>query len=381
MRQLISRYIVLFSFVSFPIFVFGQANTAGTPILPEELRVRLPGEKSSEDIDFFQLGYYGSTINLKPLIPLTDYVIPESVRITPPDLSDFEHVMVLVGIYGSLKNPEIIIWLTGDYLTNNITFFLDYDQDRNFNNDGSPVKMSRGDKPVQVLMNSRSGEHSMTLSVPRKRVGKGKERSKIMNQLTVSVQAGTGTGGLIYKTGGIGSPIQSYDVDLSEKYLGTSLTFDTKYVFAGLSFAYQNHFYYTSYLISPGRRTVVNNDKHPSNRIQYGLMVGLRIPVSTYIEIQPLVRLGMTSYTDPNYVKSIYDDDQVFHIPSIKFLEFGVRTQFTTGLDDGFFLEFARNSHQWMPEFPEVDDDNYTSLLKMWKIGVGYQFAISKPKF
>lgn len=353
---------------------------SGVAMMPEEFRVNL-GATNKENIEFYHLTYRTSTLDLRLLNKYTDYTVPESIVITPPDLSSFDHTVVLVGLYGEKENPNIIIWLGGNYNYKNITFFLDYDQDRDFTNDKPSMKVKEGSEPINVVLKPEYGEQNLWLSVPKVNVTAKKEKRRIYNKFTLGVTAGAGSGELTYVDSNP-TTYHNYYVNISEKHFGTNVSYYSRYFIVGINASFQNHHFYASYDLEPHQTAAssinVNRDFHSPNKLQLGLQTAVRIPLSAFIEFQPTFKFGYASYFNPEYKKNKFSDE-AYALSSSKFYELGARVEFTVGIENAFFVEFAKNKQDWAPEVLS-DTDTFESNMKITKFVVGYNMSLFKKR-
>lgn len=348
--------------------------TGGSSILPEDIRVNVPGQNNATNIQFYRLVYRTPTLDLRILDKYTKYDVPESIVIIPPDLSMFDHTMVLVGLYGNEKDPDIVIWLAGNYNRNNITIFLDYDQDRDFNNDlTNPIRMKRGDAPRPVSLRTQRGVEQFMLGVPKQKIAVKRERARINKRPVIGFQAGAGTGELTYSYQS--TDLHEYYVNISEKNVGATISYYGLHYIVGTSFMLQNGYYYASYSSLNGNRTTqVNQDLHPPNKLQMGLYAAYRFQIGKHIEIQPLVRYGVTNYLNKQYKSSRYADSG-YDLKGNNFFEYGVKLEFGVGRTSVFFIELAKNNQDWKPEgLPGTDLDSFDSEMFISKFNVGYSF-------
>ncbi len=366
------------------------------PIMPEQFRVNLGAKDVQHDMKFYQLKYRTSIIDLRRLKPLVNAELPDSVVIVPPDLSSFDHVVVLVGLSGS-DNSSMIVWLAGNYNYRNITFFLDYDQDRNFVNDREPVKIKAGADPVEVILTQNNQSKKLLLTVPKievKRIEKYKVR--IANRFAVGFSMGVGTGETNYRYDDlvIGYPT-SYFVKITEKNLTASLSYDIKNFNLGVSASFQNHYYFTSHLDvvkgEPYRRLIdfltiyddntdhhVNLDEHSNNRLQLGVFGTLKLKVSRSIDIHTTFHTGLTSYFNPEYNRFVHRENHIYPLRRSPFYEIGVKAEFTTGIAKAWFVEIARNDQKWEPEgfLHDTPHENFESSSVIMKLNVGYRMGL-----
>ncbi len=352
----------------------------GVAMMPEEFRVNL-GATQTENVEFYHLTYKTSTLDLRLLKKYTRFNVPESIVVTPPDLSAFDHTVVLVGLFGDPQDPNIIIWLGGNYHYKNITFFLDYDQDRDFTNDEPPLKVKEGTQPINVVLETERGEQDLWLSVPKANTGLKKEKRRILNKFTLGVTAGAGSGELTYTDSNLAT-YHDYYVNISEKHFGANVSYYSRYLIVGINASYQNHHFYASYDLEPGGTTAtsinVNRDLHSPNKLQLGLLTAARIPLSRFIEFQPSIKIGSAHYTNPEYKKNKFKDE-AYALNSSRFIEFGARVEFTVGIENAFFVEFVKNKQDWAPEVL-ADSNTFDSDMNITKFVVGYNVSLFKKR-
>ncbi|MEP1093951.1 MAG: hypothetical protein ABJG78_02510 [Cyclobacteriaceae bacterium] len=377
--------------------VLAYSGASQIPIVPDQFRVNLEEQEIRKMMKFYQLNFRTPTIDLRPLKPLVDVDIPDSIVVVPPSLSNFDHVVVLIGLVEG-DASSMVVWLAGNYNYRNITFFLDKDQDRDFTNDVDPIKIKAGSAEREVILTQDGVDRKMWLSVPEievKRIEKYKVR--IANRFAIAFNMGVGTGETNYRYDDltIGHPT-NYFVKITEKNLTTSITYDFKNFNLGVTASFQNHFYFTSHLdvkkgepffrIIAGVRPIyednidhhVNLDLHSNNRIQYSLFGTYKVKVGRAIDVQAFARVGRTSYFIPEYNRLVREEDQTFPLRSSPFYEIGLRSEFTVGISKAFFIEIARNENKWVPEgfLDDTPHENFESESIIVKLNVGYRFAL-----
>lgn len=358
---------------------FGGGLQNGAAFLDEEFRVNAPGEQNFQNIDFYTLRYRTSTLDLRTINQFTKYTVPESIVITPPDLSSFDHTVVLIGLYGNPDDPNIIIWLAGNYDYNRITFHLDFDQDRNFTDDSRVVRMGRGEEPKEVTITTKNGPQTLFLSAPKNRVKSTvNNKKKVINRPVFGFQAGIGSGDLTYGyiNNTTGEDVDYY-VNVSEKSFGVNGSYYFARAIVGASALFQNHYHYASYTLLDGQQTSnVNTDLHSPNKVQFGLYAAYRQRIGQFAEIQPLVRYGVAQYTNPEYKIDRYSD-VAYDLEASKFLEYGFRIEFTAGIENLFFIEILRNKQDWQPlDMPGTDTPTFESRVKITKFNVGFSMPM-----
>ncbi len=351
-----------------------NANNAGAPILSDQFRLTLNHEDAG--IEFYQQNYEDSVIDVRRIKAYKKLNIPDFIEIIPPDLTAFDHVSVLVGVTPGL-NSSVVVWLAGNYNYEDVTFFLDYDQDRNFINDEKPLKARAGARPKNITITQEGRERLLAVSVPKIKVDKtDRNRTVIENKVAVGFFMGVGSGNTKYSYSGVSST-----VDLTEKNVGVDISYTTARAIFGISGTYQNHFYYTSYLYvvnDLGRRAEhINRDLHPKNRFQWAVYGGPKISLGKYTHLMPMARFGVASFIDRDYIVNIPGtESQAYPMGTNTFFELGVRTEFTVGYGNAMFVEIMRNSQNWNPEGLALGQDDFISESIIVKFLVGYRFSL-----
>lgn len=367
------------------------------PIMPDQFRVNLPGKKLENEVAFYQLTYKGANIDLRGLRALTAHKLPATVNITPPNLSRFDHTVVLIGITGKVDDPELYIWLAGNYNYRNVTLFLDYNQDRDFTNDNRPVKMKAGGGAREITMRVDGEPRTLNLKVPKVEVKRiEKYKVKIANRFGVSFSGGVGSGRISYEYKDLDTGYPTwYFVKITEKNLSGAFTYDLRNATFGVSASFQSHYYFTSHLnvrkgdpftITIQNRQVIkdniernkNTDIHSPNRFQYGFFAAYKIPISRSIDLQPIARWGRTSYTKPEYNRLRNSRGQLYRLDNGSFYELGIRSEFTIGIERAVYIEVARNKNEWRPIgfLDDTPHTNFNSESVFWKVNIGYRFTL-----
>ncbi len=348
-------------------------NNAGAPIMSDQFRLTLNHDDSQ--IEFYQQNYIDSTIDVRLIKSYAKLDIDDYVRVTPPDLTSFENVTVMIGVTPGLSS-SIVVWLVGNYGQPEVTFFLDNNQDRDFTNDGKPLEARAGSRPRNVAITQDGRERLLTVSVPKSNVEREKgSKSLIENSIAVGFFAGVGSGTTRYRYTDVSSL-----VDLTEKNLGLSISYNTRSAMVGISGTYQNHNYYTSYMfvVNELGNTIehVNRDIYPKDRFQWAIFGGPKINLGKYSYIMPMIKYGQTSFLDPTYVVDLPRAEPIeYQMKRIPFFELGLRMEFAVGVRKAVFVEIARNSTRWEPEGLS-DFQDYFSESAIVKFNVGYRFGL-----
>jgi hypothetical protein len=406
---MISREFLLFCLLILSSSVFSQSI-----IIPHTMDVDVDvkeGEERIDNIEFYEYVYSGEKIDIRDIKRMNPKLeAPDFIHITAPDLTGFETVNTLMGVMAGekLDSNAIVIWIVGNYYTNEVTFFVDINMDRNYLNDGQSLQIKAGQNAKRVIIypyGDKTNGRELRLKVPRKPKFKGfsqfgNRKVKIGYQLALGLHAGFGSGSLNYEFDNLerGFPTW-YTVNFSEKSFGASLTYSLPRFRFGIIANYQNHFYYTSYLnirydnpmividqVSGQRRRIENvlvernQDDHSRNKVQWGLLAAYRMHIGETLELQPTVTVGKASYLTGEYVADRRFEDQTYTLPSSTFVEGGLQMEVTTGLHRAFYLGIFYNNVWWEPQdfYATVPHENLQSEYKNWTGRLGYRIAFGK---
>ena len=354
--------------------------------------------------EFFYYPYVSDSIDLrhiKRVVPTLK--VPDFIKIDPPHFGAFQDTVVLISAIDKQENEnDLIIWLAGDYSTNEVTFYIDRTLDRRFTNDGLPVIINAGDGRQKIVFKplGKKDRRDIYLAVPPKQDIYGKYnikkwKEKIENRISLDLMAGFGVGSINFYYDNLETGYYSnYDVNMSSKNLGVMIGYDLpKFRFAA-GLQYQNLFYYTSYsrrrfgedeivYTSQGQQIIErvqvdrNQEVQPDNMLQFSLLAAYKIKLSQYAEIQPTFAAGITKYSDNKYLPNRVVTDEVFILDNNRFYDIGLRTEFTIGRFKAFYLGLTYNVVDWDPEgFVEsLPQENFTSSFAVWRGIVGYRIG------
>lgn len=377
---------------------------AQVPIMPDQFRINIPNQKTGSEtpISWFELEYKSPSIDLRGLQELTSYQIPDSVLITPPDISTFLHMVTLVGITGDFKDPTLIVWLAGNYRANRFTLFTDQDQDRDFNNDRKPIRIRRGGEVVHIRITTNQGDQFLDL-LPPPRNQETRITRPIGNGLSLSFSGGLGVGSISYDYQDLSfNQPTKYSVRLVEKGLKVTAAYEWNNIQFGASAAFQNHFFYTSTLEIkkgdpirlevpdpnlPGRTTFItienvekltNKDTHSPNRLQTSLYGSYLFRFGSNFVLQPIVSAGIVTHFDPQYTRIADEEGETYDLKRYSFYEAGIRMEFTTGLSKAMYLEFMYATEQWQPEnfLSGIPHESLESGFSVLRFNIGYRFSM-----
>jgi len=323
-----------------------------------------------EEFQFVAYPYEGRQINLtnfKRKYPKLQ--APDFVTISPPDINFYTEKYVLVGLIPGVPATEdaLVMLLAVNYESERVTFWIDTNNDRDFNIGTKVVRLVRGQNPLPIKITSITAhftDQELSISLPEKiekKFNRLKKTTKIINSLAVDVFAGAGGGNLNYQFDNLTTGFPSwYDVPLAEKGIGAAISYNFKNIRLGLTGTYLNTSAYTSVLKNqfdvPERRTDPasgreffvdrvevrrNADQHTNKKIQYAALIGYRIHPSPSTEIQPFVSYGRTAFLPAEYRARRGGEESVYELGPSTFYQAGLRFEFAVGAKRACFLDLT----------------------------------------
>lgn len=375
-------------------------------ILPQEV-----GNKRSQDIGltnitFYEYPYISDEIDLRDFKKkYPNLVAADQVQIQTSSISSVYSLTVLIGVEGKedLVEEDLVIWLAADYHSNDVLFFLNKNQNRNFSTNPDFLRLKSTDDVQTVVLKKEtpgSNELRLRLKVPKNRntktLKKNRISKRILNQFALGVHIAVGTGELTYSYDNIelGFPTW-YDINFTEKGLGLELSYNLPLFRFAVLTNYNNSFSYTSYLnirydepeefISPiTGRTMINEnvevlqnkDLHSNNKLDYGAVLGLRLHLKS-IEIQPFVTVGQSMYFPGEYAGNRHDEDEIYNLSPSWFYEGGLRLEFLVGAFRAIYFDFNYHNAKWRPDgfFESIPFENLEINQRYFKFKAGYRLG------
>jgi len=408
---LITTFVVSLSFGQGNISFGGAGGAVSQLVIPQLYDDKLASGKTTEDVQFFSYPYVSSKVdvrNMKSRFP--GLRINNFIEIIPPDVNRFNDVSLLMGVFDyRTENPALIIWVVGNYESNEATFFIDEYNDHNFLNDKEPVVIEGGQDPVKVEIypyGEGSLMREMWIAIPKQKKKKlakvKKEKTKLLNQLSVGPIIGFSSAEIFWERpnnnvyNGQSGFANWYDVDLLEKEIGLNVNYNLRFLRLGITGTYQNINQYTSFFteqfgprerVRSGNTIVVrentssdpNLDLHSSNRFKLVGNVGIRLHLGTYVEVQPTVGFGYIYYLNGEYIANKFSEPQTsFTHKKDEVLDIGLRFEFTTGYKTAFFFGANFTSIFWDPEgyFNSLPTQVTESYYRSWNGFVGMHFSL-----
>lgn len=383
-------------------------------IRAQELQFGLPiqyddsvlNKNKKYDVEFYTYNYISNKIDVRDFKRrYPTFKVPDFIEIDLPLMENHKDTVVLLAAIDKKENEnDLIIWLAGDYNSNNVTFYIDRTLDRNFNNDGKPLVINSRDKPIKVVYKplQKKNRKEVYLAVKHKdgedyesKLLSRKWKESIANQFSLEILAGIGVGKIAYDYlhTGTGFPAW-YDVNLSVKNLGLSASYDFDNLRIGLGMNYFNMFYYTSYtrvrfdvpiiqFTSQGPRDIENVqidrnlDVHSEDVFQFYAQVGYKFKMGKFSNLIPYAQYGLTNFGLGEYIPNRTEPENAYPLNGNTFTEFGLRAEFTVGKKRAVFLGVAFNNVNWNPEgfIESLPQEDFDSSFRTTRGVFGYRLG------
>lgn len=382
-----------------------------TMFIPQQYEGVLGGVERLEDIQFYAYPYEFNVVDVRDMkLKYPELEVPDTVEIIIPEFPNFSDITLLMAILREAgSESKLLIWIAGDYERDRVTLYVDETLDRDFTNDGRPKTIRGGKDPISIKVypyGKKNRSRELKIGVPERnnpidnavRELGNFSLLDMTNRFSVGVHAGFGGGKLNYSLDNFdtGFPIW-YNVSLAEVQFGLSLNYHFKRLRLGLKGTYQNIKQYTSYynvrigepqvLINPltnektyreNVATENNLDIHSRTRYQLGMIAGLRINLSRYVELQPTITMGYLFYNSGAYISNKFvEPQQIYTHKKDRFVEGGLRFEFITGRLKSLSLGINYNLVNWDPEgFSEsFNGDNFQKEYATIGATVGYNIG------
>lgn len=390
------------------LLLLGSGVMAQIINVPNVMHDRTVLDQSVASLDFIYFPYSGPDIRLTELKKhYPQLTAPDRVQIIPPDLSGYGNVYVFIGLLdpSSTTMKEVVIMIVGNYLSRKLTYFVDNNMDRDYNNDQRPFSQYMGDKPELVELRPY-GESSqvfdMWLSADRLQgenyIKKRKLVERIRNQFSISGQVGVTAGKLTYRyiNTEIGFPTW-YQVNSTGKSIGLNIDYTHEVFRVGIGAAYQHMYYWTSYLKKrtglpevytdprTGRTfnisnvtTVENRDKHATDRLELSAKASLLIPIARIFDLQPYVKGGMVIYGQNAYTPNHSLESVAYKEGNDYFYEFGFQVDVASGMEHAAYVGIGYNQLIWQPEgfFETIPHEDLEIEYRQLRFFLGYRFGL-----
>lgn len=347
----------------------------GTPFsaeIPEDLKNRMTDEKIERSINFYEVVYNDSLVDVRFLKSVEPQAEGLRFSIVPPDLNKYSKISTLVGfMYESKKLIQTFVWLKVEEEDGKKKFYTDYDQDRNYKNDIGLVSIKNITTSVDVPFLLNDKKDYVRISV-QKTKRKKYVMQRFKNQPVIDMGLGAGSGELTYSYDNYG-----YLANVTTKSIGIGANYYIGPLVIGIRSTIQNSNFYATYeYINGARTTGVNKDKHPLNKMQLGGTFAIRLPLTRTIEVQPTGTYGYTYYFENKYYPNYrFDKEEFFEHNSSNYYEIGLRINFVVGNQRAIYLLGMRNYQDWSPTGLGSGSD-LQSELKMTRFEVGYSIGL-----
>jgi len=354
-------------------------------------------------ISFFNYLHQGAKIDVRdmkskfPNLKVDDFII-----INLPDLSKFREVYNMMGVVDpESEEPSLIIWLLGNPNSEEVSFFIDKNNDRDYLNDDGAMQVYREKDPIKTRIypfGDKNRPVEMNVQLPKKekseveklvKVLKNYSKNKIDNNFVLGLHAGVGiaTLGHNYTITDSGYP-GWYDTKLNEKNIGLSAEKYFRNFVVGARFTFQHIYQYASYFneqVAPFERTGLhiktsnNRDNHSETRVKAGLNAGFRIHLGEYFEVIPTFSGGYIYYLNGEYISNKFVEPNVtFEHTKDKYYEVAINMEFTSKDENSFVFGMSYTNTDWAPVgfFESIEGRDISDSHQTYAFFVGYKFGL-----
>lgn len=362
-----------------------QASFSGAGIPPNDYSILVDGYLNP--VEIHELNFRTPVVDLRQIAELTDFIIPQSIKIIPPTLNSYENVRVIVGLAGQLDRPTILVWINRNLTSNNFersNIYLDHNQDRDFTNDGKPLSTKRGKDPLTFEMQLGYEKRKVVLNVPII------DSEVVENRGTqISISSGIGFGKLNYQP----SESSKYSANSFEKSVQLICSWNIDRFHIGITASIHKSSFNNSilsYTISARRLPIFLNGvivsypreagsgeapfegEYPGRRTQLGIDFSYLLGNSSNFNVQPFVSFGNSGYGSTLYTR---ENSVTSTMASSFYIRYGFRGEIPLKNSNAVFLEFLRNTEKFKIK-EDLIYSGYESAFKILRFNVGYRFSL-----
>ncbi|MDX2245228.1 MAG: hypothetical protein SF052_00515 [Bacteroidia bacterium] len=330
-------------------------------------RTYRPANEEESEMVFLYYPYRSNILDLshfRDVFPASKLELQEKIVILPPDLSQMSDTVYGITYFPPVKNRpgKMVILIIGNFKTPSPVYFIDYNLDRNYANDGPPYIFGEENFTTLTFENTQDRSHPYILRLlnPREQreiqpdevktyrreqqtlrkqqrqtdydayqryMLQAADNMRESSHLGIRILSNVSFGGIRYnyKNGQTGYPT-NYQVDFNTKGLSTQVTYRFGGFKLGAIGRYENIFYWSStkktregdpfYACDDqGICKWYNNVRYdfnleilPRNRFSYGLSAEYGFRISTYTFIHPYFTAMGHVYTGEGFIPSRYQD-------------------------------------------------------------------------
>ena len=384
-----------------------------------------------QDLVFFFYRYKSEVLDLRHFKKYHTTIadkVPDELTIVPPKQQGIVDMAYAVAyLYGEDNEETLLVMLIGNYFAGYPSYFIDYNLDGDYSNDGAPFifvhsKNGRSKKQQSfelekngkkfsfILLNHNSHEkkslegyqaYSPAVSTEEASVSPEMKKLDIRDLHRKGLYAGidiyTGGGKIEYNhNNGATEYTTFYDVDYNPIGIALSLSYVLKNFQLGVNFSHESINYYSSQkkvelgepiqvcvgstcTLRDNSQLIVNRDILPTGRTTYGINVSYNAIVNKYIALAPQYRYQIYSFSKGNrYIPSKASPDTYHSLENLYMNSVGLMAKFIVTKKSMVYILAEKQFDNFTPiGFAEASDaQNFKTEKQQTIFSVGYQFKV-----
>lgn len=328
-----------------------------------------PAQEEESEMVFLYYPYKSNILDLshfRNAFPASRLELQEKIVILPPDLSQMQDTVYGITYFPPEKNRpgKMIVIIIGNFNTPDPVYFIDYNLDRNYANDGPPYIFGKEPFTTLTFTNNQQVSHPYILRLLNPGEQREIQREELHNErksqrairkqqrqidydayqrytvqyasdmresshVGIRILSSVDFGSLKYnfQNGQTGYPTKFF-VDFNTKGISAQATYRFGQFKAGVTGRYENIFYWSSTKITRlgdpffacddnGTCKWYNNIKYdfnsailPRNRFSYGVSAEYGFRISSYTFLVPYFSALGHIYTGKGFIPSRYQDPE-----------------------------------------------------------------------
>ncbi|MEZ4886882.1 MAG: hypothetical protein R3E32_19290 [Chitinophagales bacterium] len=330
-------------------------------------------ENNESEVIFYFYEYQRQQIDLqhfKVFHPQLKNKLPNQLELICPTVFDaFSNKVYAIAYLENCINcgeGAVVILLIGDYLSSKPVYFIDYNMDGNYQNDGIPFSFANNKKTQKIKLESKEGnkyafwlyntnnhkeiEYNELVKEARKdrdlvneeqlTLDKTPQKKSIVAKdgLYLGFEIFTGSGNLEYQYINLSTNYPTnYEVSFNSGGASINIGYTFKKIQFDISASSESTYYWTSYrntqfkepkytdgILESFISTVTSGDLHPKNRLSYGFSLAYNVRLGKRVALAPFINYSWFNYPNNNfYVPNKRQDNIPYELKDRNWSAFG----------------------------------------------------------